>query len=147
MRRSEYLLDVATSLAACQMLELELKLYLERAFEVIRKKTKGVVPFRFDGADYDDASLERLISTFRKINENQGLIERLERFRKDRNFVAHKAITDCLDPHEGGFIDSQVAEVQKLLERVSIEARQLTDLVSAESNQFLGHYYFDDGKA
>ena len=146
MHRSEYLLDVAHSLGACQLLELELKLYIERAFHVTRKKTKGVVPFRFTGEDYEDASLERLISVFRKLNENQSLIGKLDKFRKDRNFVAHKAVTHCLDPVDGGFVDSHVEEVQKMLNRVASDAHELSKQVYEESRQFLGHYYFDEEK-
>lgn len=145
MNRRDYLLNVAHSLGACQLLELEIKLYIKRAFEVTRKKTKGVVPFHFRGDDYEESSLERLVSVFRKLNGNKELIERLEKFRKDRNFVAHKAITDCLSP-EGEFLESQVIEVQKMLDRVFSEAHELSKCVLEESQQFLGHYYFDEGK-
>jgi hypothetical protein len=143
MERTDYLLSIAHSLAACQLLELELKLYIGRALEVVKKKSKGVVPFRFSAEDYDDSSLERLITVFKKLNGNDPLIGRLEKFRKNRNFVAHRAFTDCLDS-EGNVIDSKVLDTQKLLSNVSVDARVLSNLVFKESNQFLGQYYFDD---
>jgi len=145
VNRSKYLSDVAHSLGACQLLELEIKLYIERAFEVVRKRTEGVVPFRFAGEDYEDSSLERLISVFRKLSNNAELIGRLDRFRKDRNFVAHRAVTDCLD-RDGDFDESKVEEVQRMLARTYDEAHELSKLVLDESQQFLGHYYFDEEK-
>ncbi|HEX4892267.1 MAG TPA: hypothetical protein VFV47_03195 [Hyphomicrobiaceae bacterium] len=143
MKRSEFLLNVGHSLAACQLLEFELKLYIERAFEVARKKTSGVVHFGFSGSDYEDSSLEKLISVFRKLTNNRELCRKLDEFRKDRNFVAHKAIAACVDP-EGGLDESKVAEVQVLLSRVSQEARSLSDQILEESKCFFGHHYIDE---
>jgi hypothetical protein len=72
-RQHEYFHEVAMSLGACQLVEFELKLYIARALEVAKKKIGGVVAFSFSGDDYEDASLDRLISTFRKLTSNTVL--------------------------------------------------------------------------
>ena len=97
-RNHAFFLRVARSLGACQLVELELKLYIQQEFELVEKCVKGRLSFKMSGADYEDSALEQLIKTFRKLSNNPSLVARLEKFKKERNFVAHKAIAACLDP-------------------------------------------------
>jgi hypothetical protein len=141
--RHEYLQEVASSLGGCQLLEFELKMYIERAFDVIRQKTKGLVDFDYRGSDYEDASLERLITVFRKLTTNQNLVTDLNAFRKKRNFIAHRAIVACIDP-EGGFIESNIDKVRPTLKEVEAESFRLISAVYEESTKFLGHWFFPE---
>lgn len=97
MKIQKFLMEVAKALASCQAVELELKLYISQAFFIVRSSVGDRLPFKFSGADYTDASLERLIDAFKKLSDNDELIKRLSQFKSKRNHLAHKAIADCLD--------------------------------------------------
>lgn len=57
----EFFLRVAQALYGCQLIEQELKLYITEAFDLVRKRLDGQVPFMLSGDDYQDSSLEKLI--------------------------------------------------------------------------------------
>lgn len=137
-----FLEEVALTLGACQLVELELKLYIERALVVIEKQIKGLVPFKMKGEDYDDTPLGGLINIFKKLSNNPELVIELNKFKADRDFVAHKVIVECMDPdHE---IHSDITfEIRRRLKDISREASFLRDAVGEESSRFIGHYYFD----
>ncbi len=139
--RHEFLQEIAQPLSGCQLLEFELKIYIERAFEVIRKKVDGIVDFGFSGDDHENSSLERLIGTFRKLSTNRELIAGLEKFKSERNFLAHRAIVACMDP-EGRFEESSIQSIRPRLQEMEIAASKLCAAVYEESIKFLGHYYF-----
>lgn len=139
--RQRYLEKVASSLEGCQLLELELKLYLDKAFEVIRRSVKGVIAFRHTGKDCENHSLERLISEFRKVSSNDELIFNLVKFKDERNFLAHRAIINCSD-QEGVFDDSN-ADYPRL-EAIHREADRLCAAVYEEYTKFAYYYEFGD---
>jgi hypothetical protein len=90
--RTAFLLKVGQALSSCQLVEEALKMYISDCFLKIQVLTMGHVPFKFTGADYEDAALEKLIQVFRKLSDNTSLAERLSKFRIERNYLAHKAI-------------------------------------------------------
>ena len=75
-----------------QLLEQALKMYISAAYEVIGARVKGLLPFHYGGVDVESFPLERLISTFAKVNDNRDLISRLNKLPKKRNEVAHKSL-------------------------------------------------------
>jgi hypothetical protein len=69
----DFYLEVAHALSGCQLVEQELKLYITEAFELVRKCVGDKMHFKMSGDDYADSSLERLITTFKKLSDNQRL--------------------------------------------------------------------------
>ena len=69
----KFYLQVAYSLSGCQLVEQELKLYISEALEYVGKCVGKRLPFQMSGKDYEDASLERLIDTFKKLSNNKLL--------------------------------------------------------------------------
>jgi hypothetical protein len=140
-RKRAYLLRVAQSLAACQLLELQLKIYIAQALELVRKCVKDSLPFEMSGEDYQDASLGTLIKNFKKLCSNPALISALHTFERERNYVAHKAIADSIDPNgdlsEGGTNEDRLTTIER-------EANRLSDEIYNESSKFVGRLYFDD---
>src|SRR3546814_18692504 len=54
-------------LASFQLVELALKIYISIAYDVIRLRVHGLVPFKPDETALEKASLERLLGTKTKI--------------------------------------------------------------------------------
>ncbi len=144
MTRSQksFLLKVARALGACQLVEFELKFYITQAFELCQKRVAGFPPFAMTGAEYENAPLERLITIFQKLSDCTPLVKRLNTFKAERNFLAHKAIAACINP-EGDFELSTSKPILVRLEKVEQEALALIDLIRDESGKWLGHLYFD----
>lgn len=139
----DFYLNVALALSGCQSVELELKLYITEAFQLVQKCLEGKMPFRMAGQDYAESSLEGLIKVFKKLNDNKALVARLEKFKDERNFLTHRAITHCLD-HEGGLFFSAALDLEHRLEAIKIEAGNLRTALHQEANKFRFHLWFDD---
>lgn len=131
MKSQQFLMEVATALAGCQAVELELKLYISQAFFVVRSSVGERLPFKFSGEDYTDASLERLIDAFKKLSDNDELIKRLNQFKGKRNHLAHKAIADCLDD-VGDFNEWAAAEAYATLSTIQRDADKLLNDIAKE---------------
>lgn len=142
MTKDEFFLKVAHALSGCQLVEQQLKLYITEALALVQKCIGGKMTFRMSGEDYEDASLERLIATFRKLSDNGQLIVDLERFKAERNFLTHKGITHCLDWDEEIFL-SAATNFESRLEDIQNEAKRLQEAIHLESHKFIGHLYFD----
>ena len=141
----EFLLRVAEALYGCQLIEQELKLYITEAFELVRKRVDGQLPFMLSGDDYQDSSLEKLIGMFRKLCDNEPLVKRLNKFKDERNFLSHKAITYCMD-REQGLSLSAVVELEPRLGTIASDAQVLRVAIHEEANKFRAHLWFDEVK-
>ncbi len=144
MTRSQksFLLKTAHALGACQLVEFELKIYITQAFELCRKRVGGTLPFTMTGNDYENTPLGPLVAQFRKLSDCPRLVKRLESFSKERNFLAHKAISDCMDP-DGGFQPGKAKAMTLRLEKIKQEAFALVDEINNESRKWLPRLYFD----
>ena len=143
MNEDEFYLKVAYALSGCQLVEQELKLYLTEAFELAQKCVGAKMPFKLSGTDYANSSLEGLINMFKKLSDNEALVDELNRFKDERNFLSHKGITHCLD-YEGEFFYSTAAEFQERLKAIESEAQRLRTAIHEEANKFRGHLWFDE---
>lgn len=143
MEQNEFFLKVSRALSGCQMVEMELKLYLTHAVALIKKRLGGRMTFGMSGDDYQNHSLERLISEFKKFTDNQDLIKRLNKFKDERNFLSHKAIATCVDRHEG-YQEWQAASLDERLLKIEKEASDLFHAIHDESAKFLGFLRFED---
>lgn len=143
MNDRDFYLRVAIALSGCQLVEQELKLYISEALELVVKCIAERLPFKMDGADYEDASLERLIETFKKLSDNPGLVAELRKFKDERNFLSHKGITHCLDQESE--LDSDAAtEFDVRLTSMHVDAMRLRKAIHEEASKFRGHLWFGE---
>jgi hypothetical protein len=143
MDENDFYLKVASAISGCQLVEQELKLYITEALELTKKCVGDKMPFKMEGEDYADSSLERLIEIFKKLSDNEALVAELKRFKNERNFLSHKGITHCLD-YEGELSHSTAFEFQDRLKAIQDEAQRLYTAIHEEANKFRGHLWFDD---
>lgn len=143
MPDDNFYLKVAYALSGCQLVEQELKLYVTESLELVQKCVGTKIPFKMSGEDYEDSSLERLIEVFRKLSDNKPLVEELQKFKKERNFLSHKGITHCLD-YEGELFLSIAEEFEERLASIQREALRLRGAIHEEANKFRGHLWFED---
>jgi hypothetical protein len=137
-----FYLEVAHALSGCQLVEQQLKLYITEAFDLVRKCVGEKMHFKMSGDDYADSSLERLITTFKKLSNNVQLSTDLGRFKDERNFLSHQGIAHCLD-YEGSLFQHTAAEFQLRLEAIQVEAGRLRTAIHDEANKFRAHLWFD----
>ena len=139
----DFFVKVAHALGGCQLVEQELKLYIAEALELVKKCIGHKIPFKMSGEDYADSSLERLIETFKKLSDNNTLVNELQVFKKERNFLSHHGIVHCLDP-DGDLDFIAKAEFQNQLDAIEPEAQRLRLAIHNEANKFRGHLWFND---
>lgn len=134
METSEFYHKVGQSLAGCQMVEHELKLYIAESLELTKKCIGPRMPFRANGEDYLDFPLGSLIKEFRRYTENDALVRALGDFKKERNYLTHKAITNCLD-FDGDLLESSIAELEPRLVKIQDESARLAQAIHEEFNK------------
>lgn len=143
MDYNDFYLKVAYALSGCQLIEQELKLYISEALELARKCIGKRLPFKLDGDDYADASLERLIEVFRKLSNNEPLVKALRKFKEERNFLSHKGIAHCLD-YESELLETTALEFQGRLDAIQSEALRLRTAIHEEANKFRAELHFGE---
>jgi hypothetical protein len=131
MESYELYQKVGHSLAGCQMVEQELKLYISEALKLTKKCINKRMPFRFNEEDHLDFPLGRLIQEFKRYTEHDALVQELNNFRKDRDYLTHKAIANCLDC-EGELLDSMIAELEPKLVSMQKESERLVQAIHGE---------------
>jgi hypothetical protein len=75
-----------------QLLELSLKLYIGTSYDYIHLLVEGHMHFDFTISDVENYPLERLLNVFGKLNGNEELKKRLNKLKKERNYIAHEAL-------------------------------------------------------
>ena len=142
MQGNDFYLKVAHALSACQLVELELKLYIAEALRIAKDSVGTKFPFKLSGEDYEDSSLEKLIGVFKKRSDNAALVARLNKFKTERNFLSHKGITSCLD-YEGELFYSRAEDYYQRLGKIQDESAELCKLVHSEYQGLL-IYLFEE---
>ena len=138
MPEDEVLSRTAVALAGCQMVELELKLYIQDAFNYIRTSLDGRLPFSFSGSDYVDSSLERLIEVFKKLSDNPELIGRLQKFKKERNHLVHRGLSQLMDYDASEDMFSlNTKDFEERLDWITSEVSMLKGAIRFEASRFL----------
>lgn len=143
LNKDDFYLRVARSLSGCQLVEQELKLYITEALELVKNRIGNRLTFKMSGEDYENASLERLIHAFRKLNSNNQLANELDKFKDERNFLSHQGITHCLD-WEGELFEPTAEEFQQRLSGIQSESERLREAIHEEANKFRGFLWFED---
>jgi hypothetical protein len=139
----EFYLKIAHALSGCQLIEQELKLYITEAFDLVRKSLGNKMTFKLSGEDYSDVPLGRLIDTFSKLSDNTALVGDLKAFNRERNFLTHRAIAQCLD-YEDELSQPTAWDVQDRLSDIQAKAGALRTALHEEANKFRGYLWFDD---
>lgn len=143
MDEDGFYLKVAHALSGCQLVEQQLKLYITQALDLARKRIGAKMTFTMSGKDYANSSLEQLIKIFKKLTANEALVQELNRFKDERNFLSHEGITHWLD-YEGEIFHSTAEEFNQRLDSIRVEADRLCHAIHEEANKFCGHLWFDD---
>jgi len=139
--RQDLYLDVAKALTGCQLLEQELKAYLSAWRALEHDSSAAALPT--SSPEFDEKPLGQLVITFRKANSNIRLIDELWRFKDERNFLAHRAIQECLDL-EGELFLTSVHETIPRIREIEATARRLRSDVYNEMNTLLVSRWFED---
>lgn len=122
--QDDFYLKVAHALEGCQLVEQELKLYITEALELAKECIGNKLPFKMSGENYADSSLERLIDIFKKLSDDEDLVKELDDFRKERNMLSHRGITNCLNP-DGEVVFDDMPEFRDRLAAIAPEAQRL----------------------
>ena len=139
----EFYFKVARSLGGCQLVEQVLKLYITEAFQLVQKCIGSRMVFNLSGEDYNDAPLGRLIETFKKLTDNATLVRDLNAFKNERNFLSHRAISNCTDP-DGELSRPEILDLLGRLEAIQKEADRLMTALHGEASKFRGYLDFFD---
>ncbi|EGR1738247.1 hypothetical protein B9J90_17535 [Vibrio sp. V09_P4A23P171] len=143
MNQEAFLLKVSKALSGCQMVEMELKIYLGMSCDLVRKRLGERLPFNLDASNFENMALERLIHTFKQFNNNAELQKKLVAFKNERNFLAHNAISNCTDRHNG-FQEWDALKLDDRLQQLEQVSAELFREIHAESGKFMGYLYFED---
>jgi len=145
MQDDNFLARTASALAGCQMVELELKLYIDDAFSFVKVAVGDRLPFKFSGADYLESPLERLIEVFKKLSNNDELVSRLNVFKKERNFLTHRGLSHLMDYDASEeMFGANTAEYELRLEWIIIEVGMLRGAIRTEAAEFRDVLYPPD---
>jgi hypothetical protein len=83
-------ITIQFTLARFQFVEELLKTYLAHCFMIIKKELKGKIHFGYSFEDLEDMPYSKCLTIFKKYNQNEELIKKLNKLTQDRNFCAHK---------------------------------------------------------
>lgn len=98
-QQQRYIEEVGKAMIAFQMIEETLKNQIDIRYQIIRSLVSGMFPFNYGNKDLENASMERLISIYKKMSDNEVLIKKIQSLLIDRNHCAHRALAI-------GFIES-----------------------------------------
>ncbi|QOX78253.1 hypothetical protein FY034_04665 [Trichlorobacter lovleyi] len=120
-----------------QLLELALKIYIGKSYDLIHHLIGGRVHFDFSISDVENYPLERLLNIFTKLNGNEELKKRLNKLRSERNYVAHEALLVTIDSNPNMDTLHKKAEDFFYLEDELVECLQL---VTEEGRKLIARF-------
>ena len=138
---NNFYLQIAYALGACQMLEQQLKIYIKTTHSIIREKLQDSIPYKFDEENLERHTLGRLSKIFGRMSNNAAIIERLDKFVKLRNELAHTAISKSRD-YEDGLFYPESQKTLEMLEKINQEASMLRSAVYTEGNEIYCMHVF-----
>lgn len=114
-----------------QFLEESLKLYLDRAFSIVKEKTDGIIPFDYSRKDVEDKSLGKLLNIFKKFNSNTELINKISQLVKERNKRIHRGYLIIFHP-EIAHNEKAIERLIRISEKVAKRAEECLHRMSEE---------------
>jgi hypothetical protein len=134
---------VAAAMAGCQRVEQYLKLYINEAYDFAKECIDGRMPFHFSGKIVENHALERLIEVFKMMTDDPELVRELRRFKDERNFLSHTAITHCYD-YGGEFSDCTAKDLEPRLIEIEKNAELLVDQIHQHHGRLLVERHFEN---
>ena len=123
-----YVGTATSALAGYQLLEEQLKEYLDMYYGIIRTLLNGRVFFDFSRDDINKAPLGRLLHLFSKTCANKELIARVRALVGHRDEMAHQAFLCLYQP--GTKDEDYIALSKKTSERSSEIANVMRDVIA-----------------
>lgn len=139
---NEFFQKVTLGLAGCQRVEQHIKLFINEAYSFAKECIGNRMEFQFSGNDVESHSLERLIDVFRKFTDDPDLVKELRRFKDERNFLSHTAITHCYD-YEGEYLEIAAIDLKPRLRQIEIDAQCLVDRIHEHHMNLICERYFE----
>ena len=116
---------VTLALSGYQLIEAAIKLYLRNYFKIAKYLISEQVYFGFDGSDYDNAPLGKLINIFSKTFSDKELVSDLKSEISHRNNIAHQAALELFRKES---LSSE--EFNELSNNIEIHSKNITNLLS-----------------
>lgn len=118
--RESYKVTTLRILGNFQLLEFGLKVYIGKAYSLIKHCVGDKIYFDYAAKDVESFALERLLKVFSKLNSNNELITRLNKLKDERNHIAHKAlIITMVSKYDSGAIEDKYIEYYSLEDELS----------------------------
>ena len=111
----QYTLAFKMALTDFQFIEESLRLYISVAYDFIRHKLNGELPFHLDESDVQKDALGRLIDKYAKLSDNQKFVAELRGLTKDRNKIVHSGlIVSVEEQRDIEFLDAETQRLNEL---------------------------------
>jgi hypothetical protein len=111
--QQRYVEAIGHALFAFQLIEEHLKERIAISYGYVALSVSDILPFKYEYADVQDASLERLLTIFAKFSENDELLKDLRRLPTNRNYCAHQGLLHALDDGDDA-ATSHEAEIARI---------------------------------
>ena len=113
---NQFLILNQKNLVTFQYLEEGLRMYISNAYEIIKNKLNGTIPFYYTYKDVEKDSLRKLISKFEKFNSNKKLIEKIKKLIPRRNKIAHNSFLFNFKEIDTNELSLKIEKMEKILE-------------------------------
>jgi hypothetical protein len=110
--RKLHSLRLQSVLTDFQFIEEGLRLYIAGAYELIRKRLVGAIPFRLDETSLEKDALGGLILKFSQLSDNAELVKSMRALVPKRNSCAHRGFVAVTDP------DMPIDEIQTAIDQL-----------------------------
>ncbi len=114
--------QMMTSLMWFQFLEVAIKMYIERAYDLIQKRLNNDIPYNFSKKDINSYALGRLCEHLSKLTHNKELISEIRELVPIRNKIAHKGylyvFNDRTSENDVKDFKQYLAKINKQVENV-----------------------------
>lgn len=130
-------------LGTFQLLEFALKVYIGRAYVLIKICVGDKIHFDYSASDVESFPLERLVNVFSKLNANEELHARLNKLRDERNHIAHRSLLVTIGSiYDRGAVEDKYVEyfwledeLTECLKLVIEEAKALKERSQSAASQ------------
>ena len=112
-----------------QFIEESLRMYIAYCYEIISKRVSELIPFKYRYQDLKKDSLGRLLNKFKKLNNNERLIDKIEKLVEDRNYCAHEAYLLTYEKqNDPDYLTKELAKLENIIN----EAKECVQLLFSE---------------
>ena len=139
--RGQYFLSIQMVLADFQYIEESLRMFLTAAYDFVRAKTNGRLPFKYDYEDVENDAMGRLLRKFSNFSNSEALVKTLTRLLKHRNTIAHRGLLLTYEEqNDVKYLDAQTKKLDALHNELKPCLQALLDQRSALTKREAGCY-------